>query len=243
MEFTIDFNKQYSCWEGSSRFTKLMYIVMNMQKYQNYDYLEAYLKEHPSELNAQNKEKMTALMVGIASYGSGSTLKAIQILIDAGCSLNDKDDYGYTPLIISCRLSGNDSHIEIVKMLIDAGCDLNEKDSNKETALMHACSNNNIEIVKLLIKGECDLDITSIDGWNGLTSVCLFSQCTLAKILIDAHYDWYVNDLEEDDICMSKTEYTSKILLRNKFVVTESEIYNLAMGRDILMDAENNIND
>ena len=73
-------------------------------------------------------------------------IDCVELLINLGANLNEKDGEGWTAL----HLSSYSGKIEIVKLLIDKGADINAQDVDGETPLNRA--ENEKEIADLLRK-------------------------------------------------------------------------------------------
>merc|ERR1719473_1797593 len=75
-------------------------------------------------------------------------LRAMDILIKAGCNVDAKSKWGNTPLMWASR-NGN---IKAIKKLVAAGCDINLHGQGGDTALIRASINNQPEALRILIE-------------------------------------------------------------------------------------------
>jgi len=80
-------------------------------------------------------------------------MEIVQVLVQAGAKLNEKDNTGSTALMMAVY----NGHTGIVKALIEAGADLDLKDNNQNTALMLAVKYDFMRIVYGLCKNGADL--------------------------------------------------------------------------------------
>ena len=145
----------------------------------------------------------TALSFALTYCGD---LQVIQILIDAGASINDINEDGKTALMSSqfpeatqfLLDSGLDvnavdkegmtalmysNNSENTQVLIDAGADVNAKDNDGQTALMQAGDGDN---ARTLIDFGADINAKDNDGMNALM-LCNYVDC--AQVLLDAGID------------------------------------------------------
>ncbi|VUC34382.1 unnamed protein product [Clonostachys rosea] len=79
--------------------------------------------------------------------------KIVQILIDHGANVNERDDAdGWTPL----RKAVEDRNEDLVFLFLKAGADPNTLDRQNNSALIHAINSENFNIVWLLLKNKAD---------------------------------------------------------------------------------------
>jgi hypothetical protein len=95
-------------------------------------------------------------------YGINHGFKQlVEMSIDEGADVNQRDMYGKTPLIwVTSKSVTSDDDIDIIKILLDNGADVNHKDSfGGQTALMFASYKGDFEIVELLLNSGADASI------------------------------------------------------------------------------------
>ena len=169
-----DINKEYyysSNYEKCKGFTRLMKLVLlSKTNPELVEQIKFYLLLFPEELNKQNEDGWTALM--IASRNDFKEI--VEVLLsapedDSSEGRNIQDNYGRTALMIA-TING---FKEIAKMLIstptteDDSCGaINIQDEYGYTALMIAILNEHEEIVEMLLahQGEADLNLQNKDG-------------------------------------------------------------------------------
>lgn len=79
------------------------------------------LIDEEKDINAQNINGTTSLMLASLYSNEDSTLENVKELISAGADLNLQDEDGLTTLMFATRFSDMMSSNETVKCLIDAG--------------------------------------------------------------------------------------------------------------------------
>jgi ankyrin repeat protein len=82
----------------------------------------------------------------------------IRLLLDAGATVNERDNYGSTPLLLK-SMTGYEP--EIVRALLDAGADVNARDRSG-TAPMHKAYT--LEILKVLLDAGADVNARNESG-------------------------------------------------------------------------------
>ncbi|MFT4668713.1 MAG: ankyrin repeat protein [Flavobacteriaceae bacterium] len=136
--------------------------------------LKTYNKLHPNNLNKENDQGYTPLMLA-AYHGNVETAT---YLVDQGADLNGESKYG-TP-IMAAAIKGN---IDVVRLLLSQGADLNKTDSNGTTALLYTSIFSLNEIAELLLKGGADPKLKDNKGNTALDYAILTQNETLIKLL------------------------------------------------------------
>jgi ankyrin repeat protein len=138
------------------------------------DELEAYNELYPKNLNKENDQGYTPLMLA-AYHGNAETAT---YLVHHGADLNGESKYG-TP-IMAATIKGNN---DIVKLLLAQGADLNKSDSNGTTALLYTSIFSLNEIAELLLKGGADSKLKDSKGNTALDYAILTQNEILIKLL------------------------------------------------------------
>lgn len=83
----------------------------------------------------------------------------VDALINAGCDLNVKGEYGQTALWWACFGLRNSTNTSTIKKLIGAGCDVNLGNDSDRTPLMIACKFSNQEAISMLMDTDINFNI------------------------------------------------------------------------------------
>jgi ankyrin repeat protein len=150
-----------------------------------------------ADLNLQNKDGYSALMMAARYANTDSSEKTVEMLIDAGADVNLQNSDGLTALMMAARYANMDSSEKTVEMLIEAGADVNLQNSNGWAALMMAAKNANTDssekTVKMLIKAGADVNLQNGHGWTALMTASKraneYSSEKTVKMLIKAGAD------------------------------------------------------
>ena len=149
-----------------SNFGENALMIAINQKYVSLDDITKTVKillDYKVNVNIKNKKDgSTALMSALKLDYS----KIVEMLLEHGADVNEKDNNGTTALMLSV----NDVMIwrETVKMLLEHGADVNEKDNNGYTALMLSVNDDNVKTVKMLLEHGADVDIQNVNGQTAL---------------------------------------------------------------------------
>jgi ankyrin repeat protein len=127
----------------------------------------AKLLEKGADVNAKNKDDMTALI--LASERRNKDI--VELLLTAGAVVNAQDKNGRTALIAAIAFPqflsiGGDT--EIVEMLLDANADMNAQDIDGSTALIIASQEGHTDCVSTLLGKGADVNMQSNAGKTAL---------------------------------------------------------------------------
>ncbi|XP_033726929.1 poly [ADP-ribose] polymerase tankyrase-2-like [Pecten maximus] len=126
--------------------------------------------------------------IHVASQGKPAI---VQMLLDANCNVNVKDNRGNLP-IHHAAMKG---HSDIMKTLIDAGSEINTQDKNGWTPLHCASYWGHLEAVQVLVKQGADVNTKNKDERTALHETARSQDYHeerlggIANILIDAGSD------------------------------------------------------
>ncbi|WAQ95402.1 Y381-like protein [Mya arenaria] len=102
-------------------------------------------KDHGSDINVKTNTGDTVLHGAI----HGNVPEIVNRLIEAGCSLNERNNSGEHPLLTAITHS---AQFEIVEALVEAGsCDVNTLNAKRHTPLYTACEKNADVIAKKIL--------------------------------------------------------------------------------------------
>ena len=184
-------------------FTRLMKLVLSTNKTPDLvDQIAAYLKFCPEELNKQNNDGYTALMLASNYINKYSSKETVEILLATeGVDPNIKNKYEDTVLMSAILYYINPE--EIISILLNAGVDPNIQGGNGNTVLMYAintkCSK---EIVRMLIDSGADPNIQNYSKHTALKISLNRSSDEIVKMLTEAS----IGKSESDEIKDLKSE-------------------------------------
>ena len=137
------------------------------------------LLEHTANVNANDGCTITHLA---ASFGRHELL---QILLEQGANINQKDWEGSTPLHRAIK----EGHVITVKELIRLGANLDLQDDKGNTPLLIAVLRGSEDIVKELILHGANVNLMDNIGTAPLHWCFIFRRYNLAKILLENKAD------------------------------------------------------
>ena len=151
------------------------------------------LLKHGANFHVRNKEYGQTALHYAAKCGK---VYAIDILIQLGVNVNDKDDNGFSPLLIAAM----ENNLEIFNKFIKSGANVNSKCKKGETfdyAPIHVAVNNgNLEMVRVLVENEADLNILEYRQRTPLHIAVEKDQLEIVQYLIEQEAE--VNALDRD---------------------------------------------
>eukprot|EP00298_Acanthocystis_sp_HF-20_P010036 c18635_g1_i1.p1 GENE.c18635_g1_i1~~c18635_g1_i1.p1 ORF type:complete len:599 (+),score=223.97 c18635_g1_i1:36-1799(+) len=148
--------------------------------------------EKPANLNLQNSEGLTALMLAVngnhyevvchlVRLGADLELEnknhhtclalasflghvsIVQELLQKKVQVDKSHSNGWTPLGLAC----SKGHLEVVQLLVEKGmADVNKQNNFQETPLMIACGAGHENIVQYLLKQRADVNLKNSEGLN-----------------------------------------------------------------------------
>jgi len=118
-----DPNIEYKCSDNtiSKGFTLLMkWVMLTKEHPELHDKIKEYIRDRPKEINKQNNDGWTALMMACGYSNGDSTENTVKMLIEAKANIDLHNNNGWTALMMACRNSKTESTENTVKMLIEA---------------------------------------------------------------------------------------------------------------------------
>ncbi len=184
------------------------------------DEIESYISKKYSsmkEASVKRLAKNKLLNRGIpftpdcfATYIAKDKIEIVNEFLEAGMSVNSRDDMGVPMLNIATR---NDN-FEFTKMLLDLGADLNaSSDDRGYTAVMDAVWRGNEKITEFLIEKGADLNTINKEGQTNLILAVGANRENLVKILAENGSDPDVKDM------MGMSAYTYANLFKKTNIV------------------------
>lgn len=145
-----------------------------------------------------------------ATYIAKNKIEVVNEFLEAGMSVNSRDDMGVPMLNIACR---NDN-FEFVEMILNLGADLNAvSDDRGYTAVMDAVWRGNEKITKYLIEKGADLNTINKEGQSNLILAVGANRENIVKLLAENGSDPDVKDM----MGMSAYQY-AKLFRKEKIV-------------------------
>lgn len=144
------------------------------------------------------------------TYIAKNKIEVVNEFLEAGMSVNSRDDSGTPMLNIACR---NDN-FEFVEMLLGLGAELNAVSEDRGyTAVMDAVWRGNEKITKYLISKGADLNTINKEGQNNLILAVGANRESLVKLLAENGADPDVKDM------MGMSAYTYAVLFKKQRLV------------------------
>lgn len=160
----------------ATKCTRLMFMILkNSYSIKDFEY---YLKNNKSEINEQNSNGWTALMIVCAnSRNIKNSNEIIKLLILYGANLDIINSDGWTALTLSILHCKTESSNNTVKLLLKHGANVNWVSATGWSVLMIAARGSDngcsIKIVKLLLKYGAKVNLQNSGGITAL----MFSAC------------------------------------------------------------------
>ena len=114
------------------------------------------LLRNGANVNAQDKNGLTALMLAAGGKGGSDSDKIVKALLDKGADTNLKTSQGRTALMEAIQPSLGKPRVEIVRPLLVKRADPNARISGEATVLMVASRDGDSAIVKALLEYGAD---------------------------------------------------------------------------------------
>ncbi len=121
----------------------------------NDDKLRDAVAAHPTAIN-QSSGGSGAAVTPLHAAACGGRVALLEILVNAGATVDIEDSDGMTPLFSACRLG----HVDAVKFLLAAGSKPNHpsRSIHGHMPLDHAASNGQLHVVKVLLDQNATVD-------------------------------------------------------------------------------------
>ncbi|KAG2827478.1 hypothetical protein PC111_g8566 [Phytophthora cactorum] len=152
-------------------------------------------------VNAKNKAGATALTFAAAA----GHLKACEILLDNGASLNSKDNEGRTPMYHACCHERESTIAHFVQQL---GVSVDTMNNKGRTSLFYHAERGNVLGCELLLRYHANANHKDMSAWTALHLAASYGHKEVCRLLLG-----YVNptDMERDDQQMVLCQPTSSI--------------------------------
>ena len=151
------------------------------------------------------------------TYIAKNKPEIVHEFLEAGMSINSRDDLGTPMLNIACR---NDN-FEFVEMIYDLGAEINAVSEDRGyTAVMDAVWRGNEKITKYLISKGADLNTINKEGQNNLILAVGANRESLVRLLAENGADPDVKDM------MGMSAYNYAVLFKKQRLVEILEPYH-----------------
>lgn len=166
-----------ACSVGTKEMVKILLSIPNID-------INLSVATGRTSLAAACSQEVPELSTGctpLAAACSQGALEIVELLLQAGAQVNNKDDNEATPLIRACMYKKDP---RLVKILIDHGADVNSAMCSGETALHFACSEGVPEIVECLLKAGASLHVRECNGVTPLSVAIRKGHEEIVKLLL-----------------------------------------------------------
>ena len=215
-------------------FTTLSYISKDtlfakdgLNYFSNFDDLCNHINKKYSQIEQASKKRLAKnklLDRGIpftsdcfGTYIAKNKIEIVNEFLEAGMSVNSRDDMGVPMLNIACR---NDN-FEFVTMLLELGAELNAtSDDRGYTAVMDAVWRGNEKITKMLIERGADLNTINKEGQTNLILAVGADRLSLVKLLAENGANPDVKDM------MGMSAYNYSILFKKEKIAEVLKPYH-----------------
>ena len=192
----------------------------NIIKFSDFGDLTQVLKKNYKKINENAVKRLAKnklLERGIpftsdcfATYIAKNKIEVVNEFLEAGMSINEKDDAGVPMLNIACR---NDN-FDFVKMFLELGANIDAvSDDRGYTAVMDAVWRGNEKITKFLIENGADLNTISKEGQSNLVLAVGAGRENIVKLLAENGSDCDVKDM------MGMSAYNYAVLFKKTRIV------------------------
>ncbi|KAJ7109047.1 ankyrin repeat-containing domain protein, partial [Mycena crocata] len=169
LDNNVDVNTRHSGWPEST-------LSMVASK-RGHSAVVKLLLEHGANIEAQNKDGMTALMK--ASLEGHRMV--VQLLLEQGAKIEGRDRWGMTALM-KASIEG---HSEVVQLLLEHGANIEAQDEVGRTALMSASSKGHSEVVQLLLGKGANIEAQDKDGTTALMKASKKGCSMVVQLLLE----------------------------------------------------------
>ncbi len=126
------------------------------------------------------------------TYIAKNKMEIVQTFLDAGMSVNSRDDLGTPMLNIACR---NDN-FELAELLLKLGAEINSVSQDRGyTAVMDAVWRGNEKLTRYLIEKGADLNTINKEGQTNLVLAVGANKIDICKLLAENGADPDVKDM------------------------------------------------
>lgn len=206
--------------------SKLVYMMIhNFPLY----YIQEYIINHPDEINSQDSDGYTALMIAIFCKKIKHRDKLVEMLLCYGANPNLQQHEKETALTYAAKHSRNLKTNNIIKILLEKGTDPNLRNRHGETALMLAAKYSNLTsteaTVKILLQNGADPNLKDNKGQTALLSVINNNTNNIVELLLEYGADISITDKNGDNVLVYAGKHNRisivKMLMKHEMIQKE----------------------
>ena len=142
------------------------------------DLVEMFIRKDVKLVNQHDEYGLTPLIAAVC--GKNTIIRIIEILIEEGANIDEKNYHDETPLI--CAVSRG--YATLVQIFITKGANVDLQDEAGQTALIHAVLKGHANIVKILLYNGAKTDLADNSGQTPLMHALLQKNDTIIEMLI-----------------------------------------------------------
>ena len=172
-------------------------------------------KVNPIELRDSTHKEIESL--------NRQAFSVIWILLKAGISIDEPNEYGETILMHAARFNYADS--KFIQFLIKKGAKVNATDNFSKIPLLHALGNRSTEAARILLKAKADVNTLSERDGTPLHLAASYWQPEIIPALLDAGADTEALDLKGKSVLDVVYEKENKNVLKNMILTHEFKTY------------------
>ena len=215
----------------------------------NAKFAETLLREDQEQLDMQDNEGNTSLIIAFKT--GDSDLYLVKLLIEEGADMNLQNKKGQNLLMIAC----DEQSVPCVEILIEKGVKTNLQDNEGLTALMIASKRGNKNIVEQLIsEGQAEVDLQDHQGRTALMHSVHFQEewhqqadiAAVSRLLIKSGANMDLQDNlgwsalmiacqnERVEVCSMLLDKGANLSLKNIERLTAFDIAMRSKNRDLI---------
>ena len=207
--------------------SKLVYMMVH-----NFplNYVQEYIVNHPDEINYQDCDGYTALMIAIFCKKIKHRDKLVEMLLCYGADPNLQQHEKETALTYAAKYSRNLKTNNIIKILLEKGVDPNLRNRHGETALMLAAKYSNVTsteaTVKFLLQNGADPNLLDNNGHTALMlTVIKENTDNIVELLLEYGADISITDKNGDNVLIYAGKHNRisivKMLMKHDMIQKE----------------------
>lgn len=149
------------------------------------------IREKPDDANAKTiltklLERGGNALDALIEAAEWNLSDVVQLLLDRGVNVNEKNDYGETALIVAAKSRS----LDVMRLLLDRGADPNIKGGDDEnSAILEASYYGDTPMIQLLLEKGARVDDTNDAGYTPLINLAERGNVEAVRLLLDRGAD------------------------------------------------------